>query len=516
MNIIKIVSQLTNLSQLILKGVAMFNFLKFEQNGFNARRSLFAVIVIMGASLLISAFLPEDPANFGPAALIPAIFLIVYIFATKRILEALTLASVMGFIMVAKGDVLGTFSDTILDVMVSEDIAWLIIVCGLMGSIISLIERAGGAFAFGEWVSTKAKTRESALIWTWLLGIVVFIDDYLNSLTVGACMAPLTDRYKVPREFLSYVVDSTAAPLCVLIPISTWSVFCSRLLEVNGWAPAGEGLVYFVKTIPYNFYAWIAALIVPFIIMGVIPIFGPMKKAEERVRLGGPLAPEGSEKIDIRGAVENMQMPDRPRMFNFFVPIVVLVASTIYFDIDMQMGVLTTLAVMFVLYLSQNIMSAMEFSDVALQGLKNMIFPLLLMVLAFLFAAVNDQIGFTYYVITSTTSIMTPVLMPLIIFAVLAFTEFITGTNWGMYVIALPIVIPIAMQLDANVSLVVAAVLSAGVFGSHICFYSDATVLTSAACGCDNFRHAITQAPFGILAAIISALLFLVAGLIFG
>ena len=250
--------------------------------------------------------------------------------------------------------------------------------------------------------------------------------------------------------------------------------------------------------------------------MGVIPIFGPMKKAEERVLLGGPLAPEGSAKIDIRGEVGDIIMPDKPKMFNFFLPIIVLVGSTIYFDVDMQMGVLTTMAFMFVLFLSQNVMSAMDFSDVALQGLKNMIFPLLLMVLAFLFAAVNDQIGFTYYVISSTTSFMTPALMPLIIFCVLAVTEFITGTNWGMYVIALPIVIPLAMQLDANVPLVVAAVLSAGVFGSHICFYSDATVLTSAACGCDNFRHAITQAPFGILGAVISAFLFLIAGFLFG
>ena len=494
----------------------MFAFIKAEQNGFNARRSLLAVLVIMGASLLLVAFLPDDPAEFGAAALIPAVFLIVYIFVTKRIIEALTLASVMGFAMVAQGDILGAFSTTILETMMSEDIAWLIIVCGLMGSIISLIERAGGAFAFGEWVATKAKTRKSSLMWTWVLGVVVFIDDYLNSLTVGSCMAPLTDRHKVPREFLAYVVDSTAAPLCVLIPISTWAVFCGRLLEVNGWAPDGEGLVYFMKTIPYNFYAWIAALIVPLIIMGVIPTFGPMKKAEERVLLGGPLAPEGSAKIDIRGEVGDIIMPDKPKMLNFFLPIIVLVGSTIYFDVDMQMGVLTTMAFMFVLFLSQNVMSAMDFSDVALQGLKNMIFPLLLMVLAFLFAAVNDQIGFTYYVISSTTSFMTPALMPLIIFCVLAVTEFITGTNWGMYVIALPIVIPLAMQLDANVPLVVAAVLSAGVFGSHICFYSDATVLTSAACGCDNFRHAITQAPFGILGAVISAFLFLIAGFLFG
>jgi Na+/H+ antiporter NhaC len=487
-----------------------------EAEGFNSRKSLLAVIIIILITYLFKlTILPQDTADYGAIAVIPALFLIGYIFITKRILEALTLASIMGFIMVSDGDILGNFSETLLGVLMSEDIAWLILVCGLMGSIITLIERAGGAFAFGEWVSTRAKTRKSALIWTWILGIIVFIDDYLNSLTVGSCMAPVTDRHKVPREFLAYVVDSTAAPLCVIIPISTWAVFCGRLLEINGWAPEGDGLVYFIKTIPYNFYGWIAALIVPLIILGVIPLFGPMKKAEERVKNGGPLAPAGSEKIDIRAGKENAQIPDNPKITNFFLPILVLVSATIYFDVDMAMGVLCTLAFMFIWYLSQNIMSAEEFSDIALEGLKNMIMPLLLMVLAFLFSEVNDQIGFTYYVINSASAYMTPALMPLIIFIVLAITEFITGTNWGMYIIALPIVIPLAMQLDANMPLVVAAVLSAGVLGSHICFYSDATILTSAATGCNNFDHALSQAPFGILAALISAICFLVAGFVF-
>lgn len=493
----------------------MFKQLQLEAGQFNARRSLLAVLIVIAASLLLSAVVPEDPADFGILATIPALFLIVYIFLTRRILEALTLASIIGFFMVSKGDVFGAFSGSLLEVMMSEDIAWLFIVCGLMGSIISLIEKAGGAFAFGEWVAKRAKTRKSSLIWTWILGIIIFIDDYLNSLTVGSCMAPLTDKHKVPREFLAYVVDSTAAPLCVIIPISTWAVFCGRLLEVNGWAPEGDGLIYFIKTIPFNFYGWIAAIVVPLIILGVIPTFGPMKKAEQRVRDGGPLAPPGSEKIDIRSGVTDLKLPENPRVFNFLLPIVVLVGATIYFDVDMQMGVLVTMAFMFVLFLAQNLMSAEDFTDVSLQGIKNMILPLMLMVLAFLFAEVNDQIGFTYYVISSASQYMTPELMPVTVFFILAITEFITGTNWGMYVIALPIVIPLAAGLDVNMALAVSAVLSAGVFGSHVCFYSDATVLTSAATGCNNFDHAFTQAPFGILAAAVSAVFFLIAGFIF-
>ena len=497
------------------KESTMTEKLKKEVGDFRPLRSLIVVIAVILVTFLVSkTFIPKD-GDLGAWSLVPALFLVVYIFATKRILESLILASLMGFIMVSDGgNLLGTFSDSLLGVMMAEDIAWLIIVCGLMGSIISLIERSGGAFAFGEWAATKATSRKSALIWTWILGIIIFIDDYLNSLTVGSCMTSLTDKHKVPREFLSYVVSSTAAPLCVLIPISTWAVFCGRLLETNGWAPEGDGLLYFIKTIPFNFYGWAAALLVPLIVLGIVPIFGPMKAAEKRVADGGPLAPPGSEKIDIHADTDQIEIPKHPKMVNLFLPIIVLVVSTIIFDVDMQMGVLCTLAFMFILYLAQGLMSAMEFADVCVKGLQSMIMPLMLMVLAFLFGEVNDQIGFTSYVINSAAQVMTPALMPFIIFMALSVTEFITGTNWGMYIIALPIVIPLATELDVNMALAVAAVLSAGVLGSHCCFYSDATILTSSACGCDNFRHAFTQMPFGLLAGVIAAIGFLICGFI--
>ena len=477
----------------------------------------------MLATVFLTSMLPSDNAEPGIFSLVPAIFLIIYIFATQRILEALILSSLIGFIMVSRpavqsgeswiANTFSNFSDGLLNVMMSEDIAWLIIVCGLMGSIISLIEKAGGSYAFGEWIAAKAKTRKSSLMCTWFLGVVVFIDDYLNSLTVGSCMTTLTDKHKVPREFLSYVVDSTAAPLCVVIPISTWAVFCSRILESNGWAAQGEGMLYFIKTIPYNFYGWIAALMVPLVIFGIIPVFGPMKQAFHRVAQGGPLAPAGSEKIDIRAGKNNV-VPTNPKMFNLFVPIAVLIISTVIMNFDMQMGVLVTLVYMFISYMWQGVMTAEEFWDVSLEGLKNMMMPILLMILAFLFAEVNEQIHFTYFVITSATKVITPALLPLIVFIALAITEFITGTNWGMYIIALPIVIPLAQNLGADVTLAVSAVLSAGVFGSHICFYSDATVITSSATGCNNFDHAFTQAPYGLLAAAISAIFFLISGFV--
>lgn len=467
--------------------------------------SLFFLIAIF--------FSPDDKASFGPMSGIPSIFLLVFIFYSKRILEGLTLASLLGFFMAYKLDFFTPLNEKLTGVLTDSDTQWLFIVCGLMGSIIALIQKGGGAAAFGEWVSKRAKTKKSTLLWTWILGIVIFIDDYLNSLTVGSCMAPITDKHKVSREKLAYIVDSTAAPVCVLIPISTWAVYIGSLLEQAGAAPEGGGVKFFIQTIPYNFYGWIAVILVPLIILGIIPEFGPMKQAEKRAKEEGILAPPGSEKIDIHGD-HHVETPKNPKILNFFLPIFVLVISTIYFDVDMQKGVLTTVAFMFLLYIPQGLMNPEEFFDTCVTGIKHMLFPLLMVVLAFTFAAINEEIGFLTYVIESAKKVMTAELMPFIVFIVLGITEFIMGLSWGMYAIAIPIVVPLATALGVDPAIAVGAVCSAGVWGSHICFYSDATILSSAASGCDNYRHAITQMPYGFLGAALTSIAFLIIGYI--
>jgi len=474
-------------------------------------RTMIEYTILTAIFILVALLVPEDKATFGILTAIPSIFLLGFIFYTKRILEGLTLASLMGFIMAYKMEFFAHANETLIGVLTDGDTQWLFIVCGLMGSIIALIERGGGAAAFGTWVAQRAKTRRSTLLWTWFLGVIIFIDDYLNSLTVGSCMAPITDKHKVSREKLAYIVDSTAAPVCVLIPISTWAVYIASLLEQSGAAAEGEGLKYFMQTIPYNFYGWIALLIVPLVILGVIPVFGPMKKAKIRAEEEGILAPPGSEKIDIH-AGEKFATPDNPKIMNFFLPILFLICSTIYFDVDMQMGVLCTIAFTFLLYIPQGIMGPEAFFDAVIAGVKNMLFPLVMVVLAFTFADINEQVGFLTYVIDTATKSMTPELLPLVLFVVLGITEFIMGLSWGMYAIAIPIAVPLAIAVGADPYVAVGAVCSAGVWGSHICFYSDATILSSAASGCDNYRHAVTQMPFGFLGAFFTAIGFLIVG----
>ena len=474
------------------------------------RKNIFLYVVLIAAFCVIGALVPDDPADFGIISGLPAAFLIIYIFRTKRIIESLTLAILRCCIMGYKGDFFSVFNEIALDTVMDEDIAWLFIVCGLMGSIVAVIETSGGGYAFGNLIASKARTQRSTLLGTFVCSALLSIDDYLSALTTGCAMTPVNDRHRVPREMTAYVVDTTAAPACVINPISTWAVFIGGLMVANGLAGEGEQVITYVKTIPYNFYAIGTVIVMLLVIIGVIPKFGPMKTAYKRVAEGGPLAPAGSEKIDIRAGQE-AEVPDNPKLRNFFCPILVLVGATCIFGFDMQMGVITAVAFNFLFFVFQG-MDPMDYADEVIRGLKNMLMPLFLMVLAFAFADACDRIGFINFVIDAAIENITLPMLPVTIFLVFAFTEFIMGINWGMYIIALPIVVPVTLALGGDPMVTVGVVAAAGVWGSHCCFYSDATILTSASTGCDNFRHAITQIPFGAIAGVLAAIGYFALG----
>lgn len=472
---------------------------------------------------LITPHLIEDYPIISAA---PALFILIYIFITKRVFESLTLGIILGFLMAYQGEFFIEINNSLIDNLISKDTAWLVIVCGLMGSFVALIERAGGVYAFGNWVARRANTRKATLLWTWLLGIFIFIDDYLNSLTVGSCMAPLTDKHKVSREYLSYIVDSTAAPDTVLIPVSTWAVFIAGLynetinetMKLSANDPFvqayGNGLSVFIGTIPFNFYAWFCLLMVPLTIFGIVPMFGKMGRAEKRARETGVLAPPGSEKIDIR-AGEIVLEHKNAKVMNFFLPIIVLIGTTVYFDIDLQYGVITTLGFMFVFYLIQGLLDADEYFDLVIKGFKNMLMPLIMVILAYMFADGIEALGFMDLIIHTVEKEVSPWMLPALIFFIFGLTEFIMGLSWGMYAIAIPLVTVLSYRININPSIAISAVISAGVWGSHICFYSDATILSSSATGCDNYEHATSQLPYGVIAAILSLMAFVITGILF-
>ncbi|HCE50125.1 MAG TPA: sodium:proton antiporter, partial [Shewanella baltica] len=221
-------------------------------------------------------------------SLIPPLVVLVLAIWLRRPILSLIIGAVTGFLLLDPSQVLNNFASVSLKVMADETIGWLILVCGGFGALIALLVRTGGALAFGRNALRFAKGPKSSLLMTFILGIVIFIDDYLNALTVGETMKRVTDKFKVSREMLAYVVDSTAAPVCVLVPLSTWAVFFGGLLVDNGVAAEGQGIAVYMQAIPYMLYAWLAVAMVLLVVLGIVPAIGPMKTAQLRAAQGEP------------------------------------------------------------------------------------------------------------------------------------------------------------------------------------------------------------------------------------
>lgn len=447
--------------------------------------------------------------GYGILSLIPTLLVFTLAIATRRPIESLVAGALLGLVMLHGDGFIGGFADTTLAVLTNDDVAWVILVCGFMGSLIGLMIRTGAARAFTDSMTRYVKSEKSALLVTWMMGIAVFVDDYLNSLAVGSAMRDLTDRYKVSREKLSYVVDSTAAPISVIIPFSTWGAFFGGLLVANGLAPEGEGLSVYISAIPYMLYAWVAVALVPLVIVGVVPMLGGMRKAEERAKSGGPTVPPGAEHIEKANKAVSRKEGARPSVLLFVIPMTVLVLATLWFN-DFLPGVYVTLGGTTLVILAVRMLDMHDTFDTIIDGFKMMIEPLGVLFAAFILNEVNTALGLAGYVVTTMQPLLSADLLPVIIFTTMGLVSFTTGSNWGVFVIILPIVTTLGQNLGADMTLVIGATLSASTFGSHACFYSDATVLTAQASGCTPMQHALTQLPYALIAAGITAIGYLI------
>jgi Na+/H+ antiporter NhaC len=431
--------------------------------------------------------------------LLPALVTVITAILSRRPIESLLAGVFVGLLMLEPSAALSNFSSILLEVMMHETIAWVIIVCGLMGSLITLLMRVGAASAFSRALSSKAQNSTSALLYTWLLGLVVFIDDYLNALAVGSSMRKVTDKFKVSREMLAYVVDSTAAPICVLVPVSTWAVFYAGLFMDAGYAESGQGMALYVSAIPYMVYPIAAMLLVPLVAAGIVPALGMMKSAQQR-------AAEGTAPLPIdEGEEESLvDTEDRVRIYHFVLPIVALLGFSIWYDLDVQIGVIMSVAITIILFGAQRLMAWTQMFDAVIDGIKIMLPALTMVVMAFVFKEVNDQLGLATYVIENIAPLMTPLMFPALTFLAMALISFATGSSWGVFAIAIPIILPLAETVGVSIPLAIGALVSASAFGSHACFYSDATVLAAQGSGCDVMDHALTQIPYALIAAAIS------------
>jgi len=456
-------------------------------------------------------------ADYGALSLIPPLVVVVLAIILRTSFEPLLIGCLVGFLMIAFHNHSNFFSDFVDSMMnvigdpSQSGSVWVILVCGLYGSLIGLMIRSGGTMKFGDWALSKIKTQRGALMSAWGLGLAIFLDDYLSALTVGLSMRKITDAFKIPRSKLAYIVNTTAAPWSVIAPISTWTIFTGALLAKCGVGPANEGLRTYWKMIPFICYGYISVLIIPVFIYGIFPWFGRMKKADIYARETGKLT-QMEFTMNSSLDISQMNKDRKAKIIYFLLPILVLLAATIYFKIDALKGVMIAVTFTFLYYMIIKVGSFQQLSETVFSGFNSMVFALAILMMSYVLKDVNDKMGLTQYVLHGVSPYVSKQLLPLLVFASLSLIAVTTGSSWGLYAVAIPLVVPLAQHLGSNVLLNCGAIVSAGVFGSNACLYSDATILTAQSTECNNLENGLTQMPYSFIAFGLSCVAYLIFG----
>ena len=414
----------------------------------------------------------------------------------------------------ALGDIPSDWMDAFFRVATDYSHQWVFLVCALFGSLITLLGASHGTLGFTKILGRLCRGPKSTMLVTWIMGILIFVDDYLNIMTLSTCMKKLTDQRKVPREALSYIIDSTGAPVCAILPFSTWAIFFSGLFFAQpGVADLGYGsaMETFYHVIPFTFYAIAAVIIVPLFIMGFVPKIGRMRTAYRRLRETGKVySPESAA---LNEEDDESEFQSQGNIIDFVLPVGVLIALAI-FSGELFLAVVAAIGVCFILYIPRGKMSFTKFCDLSMHGFCNMIPTVAIIFFAFVMQEAMSDIGIANYIITLMQPYINAVIFPLVTFLVVALLNFSTGSVWGIPAIVAPILLPLAQSVDANLVLVMGAIVSGATLGSHACFYSDATVLTSSCCKMENMDHALSQIPYALCATGISAVGYLACGML--
>ena len=482
-----------------------------------------------------------DPATYTCAvystffSLLPPVIAIVLALNTKEVYTSLLVGIASGALLYANGNLelaLNTLffnEDGGMITKLSDSgnvgiLAFLV----MLGILVALMNKAGGSAAFGRWASTHIHSRAGAQFATLLLGVMIFVDDYFNCLTVGSVMRPVTDRQKVSRAKLAYLIDSTAAPICIIAPVSSWAA------AVTSSVPAGSGIngfTMFLRTIPYNYYAVLTVVMSLFLIFTGAE-FGPMKLNEDNAKNGDlfttadrPYGDDVDDGNDTNGHV-----------IDLIAPVLVLIAACIFGMIytggffegvdfitafadcnasaGLVLGSSIALLFTFVFYRVRSVMTFQDFAACIPEGFKAMVSPMLILSLAWTLSGMTGLLGAKYYVanLLGNSAAALQYLLPFIIFLVAVFLAFATGTSWGTFSILIPIVCH-AFPDGEMLVVSIAACLSGAVCGDHCSPISDTTIMASAGAHCSHVNHVSTQLPYAITAAACSAVCYIITGL---
>ena len=463
-------------------------------------------------------------------SLVPPLLAIVLALVTKEVYSSLFIGVAMGALLYTGFHPWNAFV-AFFDIMKNSMNLNILIFDVLLGMIIVLMSKSGGSAAYGKWAGNKIKSKKSAMLATTGLGVLIFVDDYFNCLTVGSVMRPVTDRFKVSRAKLAYIIDATAAPVCIIAPISSWAA------AVNSYVPEDAGISgfqLFLRTIPYNLYAILTLLMVFTIILTGLD-FGLMKKHEKNAA-AGDLFTSGGEEFD---QVKEEEISSNGKVIDLVLPVLVLIGTAIgamiytgflggatdvvtaFSGCDAETSLIfaTLITVMFMLalYLPRKVITFKGFMDSFVEGFKMMIPAIGILIFAWSLKGMGDALEIASFVenlVGSNAS--ASVLLPAILFLVAIFLSFSTGTSWGTFAILVPIAIAMFPGTDNMQMMIiaVAAVLSGAVCGDHVSPISDTTVMSSAGAQSNHINHVTTQMQYAVVVAVVSAIGYVIAGFV--
>lgn len=497
-------------------------------------------MVFMGALASPLTVLAADAEEtYQPAlyatiwALLPPLVAIVLALITKEVYSSLFVGIVVGALIYSgfkfEGTVTQIFEGGIIKVLSDSYNVGILIFLVILGSVVCMMNKAGGSAAFGRWASKKIHTRVGAELAAIILGILIFIDDYFNCLTVGSVMRPVTDRHHVSRAKFAYLIDATAAPVCIIAPISSWAA------AVSGFVEGQDGLAIFVRTIPYNFYAILTiVMMVGMVLMKTE--FGAMKTHEINA-LNGDLYTTSARPYE--NATDDETPNPRGRVIDLVIPIVVLVIccviSMIYTggffsgtdfvtafsqsdaSTGLAMGSAFGLVFAIIFYMIRRVINFRDCMGCIPEGFKAMVPAIMILTFAWTLKAMTDSLGAAVFVEEAMRSVAggIEVILPAIIFLVGCGLAFATGTSWGTFGILIPIVVAVFEKSSPEMMIIsMSACMAGAVCGDHCSPISDTTIMASAGAQCDHVTHVSTQLPYAILAAAVSFVTYIVAGFV--
>jgi Na+/H+ antiporter NhaC len=453
--------------------------------------------------------------ELGILTLLPPLVIIAVALKTKNTTSSLFIGAILGCILQFRTKFLAGFIDMMYAIGTNEDTIWYVMFVALFGCILGIWSRTGATSELAKKLGKYATNRKRTLLLTWIIGALVFIDDF-TSIAVRGTMTKLYDKNKTPRAMLSYITDATASPLNTLIVFGTWGIYYQSVFsgyeEVNA---LGNSMSVYLRTIPWQFYSWVAIVIALFVSIGLVKPAGKMKSIFKHAEETGELYSEASGILNTETAntQETNKGLSNKLIAGFVIPLIAFIAI-IVINGDVITASLVTLALMITMFLVLRVSSWKELMDACIAGVGDMLGMIVVVFAAYMVRDSLNAIGLPEYVISVAKPFMSPPLLPSITFIVVSILTFTTGSNWGVSLPVAAIVIPLCAAINANMYLVLAAIVSGAAFGAHACFYCDVTVFTSGMTKIDNMEHALSQLPYCLAGLVISAVMFLVSGFI--